>query len=171
MQPPENATSHRSYREREARLARLVGEELPQNRRDIQEAKEFGDLSENFEYESARAKERQLLSRLDVLQRELKETKAFDYSKVEPGEEAGVATCVRLAYPDGSKRTISILGLWDFDKELGIVSCQAPIALRVAGARAGDVVQLPDPDFDDETLDVLVESVGPLPPEVLEWAK
>ena len=103
--------------------------------------------------------------------KELKEVKPFDYSKAESGETAGVATCVRLAYPDGSKRTLSILGLWDFDKALGIVSCQAPIALRVAGARAGDVISLPDPDFDDETLDVLVESVGPLPPEVLEWAK
>ena len=134
MQPPENATSHRSWREREARLSRLVGEELPQNRRDIQEAKEFGDLSENFEYESARAKERQLLSRLETLQKELKEVKPFDYSKVEPGETAGVATCVRLAYPDGAKRTISILGLWDIDKALGIVSCQAPRAHPRPGA-------------------------------------
>lgn len=171
MQPPENATSPRSRREREARLARLVEEELPQNRRDIQEAREFGDLSENFEYESARAKERQLLARMETLRKELDEVTAFDYSKVEAGDEAGVATSVTLAYPDGSKRTICILGVWDFDKELGIVSCQAPIALKVAGARAGDVVQLPDPDFDDETLDVVVESVGPLPPEVLEWAK
>ena len=169
--PPENATSPRSYREREAKLARLVGEELPKNRRDIQEAKEFGDLSENFEYESARAKERELLGRIETLQRELESAVAFDYSTVGPGDVAGVATCVRLAYPDGTKRTICILGRWDFDKALGIVSCDAPIARRVAGARAGDVVQLPDPDFDDESIDVAVESVSPLPPEVLEWAR
>ncbi|MBQ7666698.1 MAG: GreA/GreB family elongation factor [Kiritimatiellae bacterium] len=169
--PPQNATSARSYRERGERLAHLVDEELPRNRRDIQEAREFGDLSENFEYESARAKERQLLSRMETLQRELKETVPFDYAEAQAGDAAGVATSVVLAYPDGSRRTVNILGLWDFDRALGIISCEAPLALKIAGVRAGDVVELPDPDFDDETLSVTVESVGPLPPEVLEWAK
>ena len=90
--PPPNAASARALRERKAQLDRLLSDELPRNRREIQEAKEFGDLSENFEYESARNKERQLLARLETLQREIREAAEFDFSLAEAGEEAAPGT-------------------------------------------------------------------------------
>ena len=86
--PPPNAASARALRERKAQLDRLLSDELPRNRREIQEAKEFGDLSENFEYESARNRERQLLAKLETLQREIREAAEFDFSLAEAGEEA-----------------------------------------------------------------------------------
>ena len=138
MPLPENITSPRSYRERQARLDRLVAVELPQNRREIQEAKEFGDLSENFEYESARNRERQLLAKLETLQREIREAAAFDFSLAEAGEEAAPGTRVELRFEDGTERVLNILGLWDFDGEY----------------LAAEIVY-----------------VGPLPPEVLAWAR
>ncbi len=170
MPLPENITSPRSYRERQARLDRLVSVELPQNRREIQEAKEFGDLSENFEYESARNRERQLLDRLARLQAELREVSPFDYAAAEAGEEAAPGTRVELRYEDGTVRTLNILGLWDFDEALGVISSRAPLVELVLGRKAGETVSIPDPDFDGEFLAATVVSVGPLPAEVVAWA-
>ena len=169
--PPTNAASARALRERKAQLDRLLSEELPRNRREIQEAKEFGDLSENFEYESARNRERQLLARLETLQREIREAAEFDFSLAEAGEEAAPGTRVELRFEDGTERVLNILGLWDFDEELCVISAHAPLAQLVIGRKAGDSVSVPDPDFDGEFLSAEIVSVGPLPPEVLAWAR
>ena len=152
--PPPNAASARALRERKAQLDRLLSEELPRNRREIQEAKEFGDLSENFEYESAR-----------------NEAAEFDFSLAEAGEEAAPGTRVELRFEDGTERVLNILGLWDFDEELCVISAHAPLAQLVIGRKAGDSVSVPDPDFDGEYLAAEIVSVGPLPPEVLAWAR
>ena len=167
---PPNATSPHAYRLRQERLSRIVNEEMPRNRREIQEAKEFGDLSENFEYESARNKERQLIARQAALQQELREVETFDYALAEAGDVAAPGTRVELRYEDGTARVLNVLGLWDFDEELCIVSCQAPLAQLVLGRKAGDRIEVPDPDFDGEFLSAEVVSVGPLPPEVIAWA-
>ena len=172
---PERATSARGFRERQAQLDRIVREEMPRNRREIQEAKEFGDLSENFEYESARNRERQLIERQSRLREELSGMEVFDFAALpEPGGVAGPGARVTLAYGDGSRRTISILGDWDSDEALGIVSRRAPLARAVEGRRAGEtcIVEFPDPDFDGEFVEetVSVEAVKPLSAEVLAWA-
>ena len=168
---PANATSPHAYRLRQEQLARIVHEEMPRNRREIQEAKEFGDLSENFEYESARNKERQLLARLETLQREIREAAEFDFPLAEAGEEAAPGTRVELRFEDGTERVLNILGLWDFDEELCVISAHAPLAQLVIGRKAGDSVSVPDPDFDGEYLSAEIVSVGPLPPEVLAWSR
>ena len=46
-----------------------------------------------------------------------------------------------------------------------------PLAQLVIGRKAGDSVSVPDPDFDGEYLSAKIVSVGPLPPEVLAWAR
>ncbi len=173
---PERATSARGYRARKAQLDKIVNEEMPRNRRDIQEAKEFGDLSENFEYESARNRERQLIERQTRLREELQSMTVFDFSAYTPPEGvAGPGSSVSIRYSDGTTRTISILGDWDGDEALGIVSRRAPLARAVEGARAGQVcvVQLPDPDFDGEFTEeeISIEAVSPLSAEVLAWAR
>ena len=167
---PPNATSPHAYRLRQELLARIVNEEMPRNRREIQEAKEFGDLSENFEYESARNKERQLIARQAALQQELREVVTFDYALAEAGDVAAPGTRVELRYEDGTARVLHVLGLWDFDEALGVISCQAPLAQLVLGKKAGDRIAVPDPDFDGEFLSAEIVSVGPLPPEVIAWA-
>ena len=167
---PPNATSPHAYRLRQERLSRIVNEEMPRNRREIQEAKEFGDLSENFEYESARNKERQLIARQAALQQELREVVTFDYALAEAGDVAAPGTRVELRYEDGTARVLHVLGLWDFDEALGVISSRAPLVELVLGRKAGETVMIPDPDFDGEFLSATVVSVGPLPAEVVAWA-
>ena len=76
-----------------------------------------------------------------------------------------------LRFEDGTERVLNILGLWDFDEELCVISAHAPLAQLVIGRKAGDSVSVPDPDFDGEYLAAEIVSVGPLPPEVLAWSR
>ena len=168
----ENATSLRSYREREAQLNKILQEDMPKNRNDIQAAKEFGDLSENFEYETARNMERQLITRMENLRRELASAKIYDFD-VTPDLSNGVTIGCRvtIAYNTGENRCIAILGAWDFDERLDIVSSRGNLAECLYGAQPGDTVSLPDPDFDGEYLEAVVQSVEPLTDEIRAWAR
>lgn len=163
-------TSRRSYLERQAQLDRIANVDMPQNRRDIQDAREMGDLSENFEYESARSRERQLIARQERLIAELRDTAIADFAAVDFDGTVKPGTCVTLAYPDGARRTLCILGAWDFDEELGVISCRGRLAEALDGCRKGDVVGIPDPDFDDATLEITVVDVKKPPKKIIDWA-
>jgi transcription elongation GreA/GreB family factor len=45
-------------------LQQLVSIQIPENKKEIRRAREFGDLSENFEYKAARQKQAQLYGKV-----------------------------------------------------------------------------------------------------------
>ncbi len=162
-------TSARSYNERQARLDKLVKEDIPQNIRDIEFAKGFGDLSENFEYQTARDRERELQARQTQLQKDLAEVSAFDFAGLAQNGLAGVGSFVTIRGEDGAEKSYAILGEWDSDPELGIVSSRSRLAEALFGAAEGDKVELPGED--GETSVATVVSVAALPESVLAWAR
>ena len=165
----ENVTSPRTYREREAQYRHLMDVEMPQNRKDIEFAKGFGDLSENFEYESARSKERELVKRQELFEEDLKRVAAFDFAAVEQNGLVGLGSHVSLEMPDGSVREYSILGEWDSSPDLGIVSCSTPIAKALLDHREGDRIVLPSDG--EEGPVCTIRAVTALPEAVLAWAR
>ena len=165
----ENVTSPRTYREREAQYRHLMDVEMPQNRKDIEFAKGFGDLSENFEYESARNKERELIARQSKLEEDLKRVESFDFSSVEGNGLIGLGSHVALEMSDGSIREYSILGEWDSSPDLGIISCSTPLAKALLDHREGDRVVLPADG--EEGPACTVRAVTVLPSAVLAWAR
>ena len=167
----ENVSSIRSIRERQAQYRHLMDVEMPQNRKDIEFAKGFGDLSENFEYESARAKERELVARQQQLEADLKRVSAFDFTQESDAEIelAGLGSFVTLEFADGSRKSYALLGEWDSAPELGIVSFKTPVARAVIDHRVGDKVEIPSEG--DESLAATVVSIEPLPQEIVEWTR
>ena len=162
-------TSVRSYAERQARLDKLVKEDIPQNIRDIEFAKGFGDLSENFEYQIARDRERELQARQAQLQKDLAEVSAFDFAEVVQNGLAGVGSFVTIRGADGAEKSYAILGEWDSDPDLGIVSSRSRLAEALFGAAEGDKVELPGEDGAAAVATVV--SVAALPESVLAWAR
>ncbi len=167
----ENVSSIRSIRERQAQYRHLMDVEMPQNRKDIEFAKGFGDLSENFEYESARAKERELVARQQQLEADLKRVSAFDFAQEGDAEIelAGLGSYVTLEFADGARKSYALLGEWDSAPELGIVSFKTPVARAVMDHRVGDKVEIPSDG--DEALAATVVSIEPLPQEIVEWTR
>ena len=166
----ENATSTRTYRERESQYRYLMDVEMPQNRKDIEFAKGFGDLSENFEYESARNKERELVARQAKLEEELQRVSAFDFSTVEQNGLVGLGSRVVVELPGGAEKVFSILGEWDSEPSLGILSCSTPLARALLDCREGDTVELPA-ENEEGTVEGVVKSVGALSEDILAWSR
>ena len=165
---PARVTSFRSYAERKAQYLDVINVQIPQNAKDIEFARGYGDLSENAEYQYAKDKQRELMQTQTLMQKDLEEVKPTDFADVVADSvKPGVA--VTLRYPDGSEKTYTILGEWDNDLEKNIISDKTRIAQNLMGRKAGETAAVPGDDGTD--VSVTVASVGQISAEVLEWAK
>jgi len=161
-------TSHRSYRERQEKLERLLNVEIPANSKEIAIARSYGDLSENFEYKAAKDMQRVLMARQADLEGMLAKVRPTDFAEA-PTDRAGVGTTVTLAYPDGHREFFHILGEWDQFPEKHIISSNTRLAQALAGKQAGEDVEVPAEDGPPVTC--RVETVTPLPDDIKEWVK
>lgn len=142
----ESATSRREEYEK------LRGVEIPANLKAIQEAREMGDLRENFEYKAARQRQEYLSSRVAALQSELSRLRILDPGEID-ASEVRVGTSMRLRNGD-LEREVTILGPWESDPERGIYSHESDVAKALLGKRAGEVVSFLGNDY-------LIESIAP----------
>jgi transcription elongation GreA/GreB family factor len=163
---PTRLTSWRTHRQRQEQLRELLEVTIPQNSREIGQARSYGDLSENFEYQAAKDQQKILMQRQQEFERDLREVRGTDFRGL-PTEAAGIGTCVTLEKPGGDRVRLCILGEWDGDAALGIVSCKSRLAEILAGRRPGDSVTLPSDGGEEECR---VASVGDLPDDVRAWA-
>ena len=125
-------------------LRKLVDVDIPQNKKDISRAREFGDLSENFEYKAAKEKQDQLYQKLRLLETEIRQAKIIDTSHV-PIDEVNIGTTARLKSSSGDvDREYTILGKWDSDLDQHIISYEAPLAKVLLGKKRGDAVTIDD---------------------------
>ncbi|MGH9441113.1 MAG: GreA/GreB family elongation factor, partial [Thermoanaerobaculia bacterium] len=124
---------------RRAELDQLLSVEIPKNGRAIQEAAAMGDLSENFEYHAARARQEFLSARAATLQQEMARARPLDPAKVD-ASAVRVGTRVKLVSGSDAKLA-TILGPWDSKPEDGIYSYQSDFAENLIGKKPGDAVE------------------------------
>lgn len=165
--PRGGLTSWRSYRLRQQQLDKLINEDIPKNSRDIGVARSYGDLRENFEYKTAKEQQGILLRRRAEWEQELQQVRGTDFAG-SAVSAAGMGTTVTLAYPDSAMHVFHILGEWDQDPGLGIISCSSKMGRALAGCKPGDSAVVPG-----ETGDVTctVHSVSALPEPIRAWAR
>ena len=160
-------TSWRSLAEHQLQYKRLIEVELPKNSQDIAVARSYGDLRENFEYQAAKDYQRQLLQRQSEMQLELKQIKGTDFADV-PCDKVGPGTTVTLRMADNSRRIYTILGEWDRDEQLNIISSQTRLALNLEGKAPGDTVAIPNPAGEESAQ---IEAVLPLDEAIRAWIR
>jgi len=158
-------TSWRSLAERQLQYKRLIEVEMPKNRTDIAIARSYGDLRENFEYQAAKDLERQLQQRQSELQRELGQVKGTDFTGI-GHDRVAAGTTVTLRMDDGSVRVYTVLGEWDRDEALNIISNKTRLALAIEGKRAGERAVIPSASGTEETT---IESIAVLSDEIRQW--
>lgn len=156
-------TSRRSYALRHRELERIVQQEIPANARAIAHARGFGDLSENAEYKAAKERQAYLAARRAELENDLHEVRVADFAQTVVGDTVVPGCTVTLRYPDGRTDVFHILGLWDSAPEKGHLSYESPVGRALLGAAVGDSVEMPTGER------AALESVTPLPPELLAW--
>ena len=138
-QAPLYAT-HQRISEKRAELKNLAEVEIPANRKAIEEARELGDLRENFEYKSARQRHEYLTAIAGKLQADLRRVRPIDPGQVS-GEEVVIGSTVHLAGGDDAK-SITILGPWESEPEKDILSNESEMAQKLLGKKPGEDVEL-----------------------------
>jgi transcription elongation GreA/GreB family factor len=131
---------------RREELRALLEEEIPANRRAIEEARALGDLRENFEYKSARQRHEYLAARAATLHRDLGRARPLDPARVDTAA-VRVGTRLRLAGPSGEQRWYTLLGPWDSQPEQNVLSNESDLALAMLDKQVGDTVQVEGKPF------------------------
>ncbi len=160
-------TSVRSYLERHAQWRKIVEVDIPQNSKDIGVARSYGDLRENFEYKAAKETQSILLHRQGELEAALKQVQQTEFDGP-ASDRVGPGVGVDLDYADGSRERYYILGVWDRDEALGIISSDTRMAQAIEGHAAGDEVTVPCADGERQAR---VASVVPLPDDICRWVR
>jgi transcription elongation GreA/GreB family factor len=139
-----------SLAKKRAELDHLLKVEIPANKKAIQVAREMGDLSENFEYKSARQRDEYLSARAAKLQSELSHVRVLAPESIDTSA-VRVGTKVSLSNGD-VRREVTILGAWESAPEHGIYSNQSDVAKALIGHAAGDIVTFMGNDYEIESI-------------------
>lgn len=134
--------SQECYDKLVAELNELINVELPKVKNEIAEARDKGDLSENFEYHAAKRAQGKLLGRIRFKQRVLQYARVMDTSKLE-SDTVGLFRKVEMTnQTTGEKMTYTIVNPHEADLRAGKLSIKSPIAESLLGKRTGDVVEV-----------------------------
>ena len=161
-------TSHRTYRERQEQLEKLINVEIPANAKEIAVARSYGDLRENFEYKAAKDMQSVLMSRRAELEAMMTRVRPSDFSEAPKGV-AGVGSTVTLEYPGGHVEHFHILGEWDQQPEKHIISSSTRMAKALVGKQPGEKVLVPTEAGPE--VECVLRSIEELPAEIKEWVK
>lgn len=165
LRPNVRVSSHRSFKEKQLQLQKLINKDIPENSREIAVARGYGDLRENFEYKAAKDTQRLLMARKAEIEAQLRDVKPTDFSEF-PTEFAGIATTVRLRHADGSESEYHVLGEWDSDADRNIIASASGLAKALQGHSVGEQVEIPG---EHGSTVVEIVAVGPIADPIRNW--
>lgn len=134
--------SQEGYDKLIAELNELVNVELPKVKEAISEARDKGDLSENFEYHAAKREQSRLLGRIRFKQRVLEFARVIDTKRL--GSDAvGLLTKVEMTnLANNARMTYTIASPHEANLREGKISIKSPIAQALLNKKVGDVVEV-----------------------------
>ena len=137
--------SKEGYDKLVAELRQLENEELPRVRDAIAEARDKGDLSENFEYHAAKREQSRLLGRIRFKQRVLEHARVIDTSLL-GSDNVGLLSRVGMTnLANNSRMTYTIVSPHEANLREGKISIKSPIGQALLGKKAGDEVEVSVP--------------------------
>lgn len=133
--------SQEGYDKLVAELHELESVELPRVRDAIAEARDKGDLSENFEYHAAKREQGRLLSRIRFKQRVLENARVIDKARLKD-DSIGLLSRVEITNLANNRRmAYTIVSPHEANLSEGKISIKSPIAKALLGKKAGDTVE------------------------------
>ena len=134
--------SQEGYDKLVAELHQLENVELPQVREAIAEARDKGDLSENFEYHAAKREQSRILGRIRFKQRVLEFARVLDTSRLD-ADKVGLLNKVELTnMGNGARMTYTIVSPHEANLQEKKISVKSPIAQALLNKKTGDVVEV-----------------------------
>jgi transcription elongation factor GreA len=122
-------------------LERELKTELP---KEIQRARELGDLRENAEYKAAKERQALINARIAMLKRRVSEISLLNLDKL-PHDKAAFGSTLRLREATGDTHVFQLVMPEDANAEKGWISTASPIGRALLGKEEGDEVRVPTP--------------------------
>jgi len=111
----------------------------------IKQALEFGDISENSEYDDAKNEQAFIEGRIATLEKMLRNARVIDHEEI--GTDVVTIGCkVRLKDLDyGDEFEYTLVGSAEADPAAARISNESPVGRAIMGQKVGDVVEVQAP--------------------------
>lgn len=111
----------------------------------IREAREFGDISENAEYDDAKNEQAMLESRIAQLEEKLRQARVIDKSSLRT-DQVEIGSKVRVKDQKSGKSVgYEIVGTAEADPSQHKVSNESPVGKALLGHKRGEIVSVSVP--------------------------
>ena len=128
-----------------AELKQLETVDLPACKDAISEARDKGDLSENFEYHAAKREQARILGRIRFKQRVLEFARVIDTSRL-GAESVGLLNTVEMTnLKNNARMSYTIVSPHEANLREGKISVKSPVAQALLNKKVGDVVEVQVP--------------------------
>ena len=129
------------FNEEIAALERELKVDLP---KEIQRAREHGDLRENAEYKAAKERQTILNSRIAMLKKRVGEISLVNLDRIPKGK-AGFGSTVHLRDENGDTVVYQLVMPEEADVESGLISTSSPIGRAILNKEEGDEITVVAP--------------------------
>jgi len=113
--------------------------------KEIQKAREFGDLRENAEYKAAMERQSIVRARIMQVRQRLGEVESIDISKIPTDRVAYGSRVVLFDIEKEEKVSYRLVTSEESDPENGLISTVSPIGQALMGKEEGDEVKVKTP--------------------------
>jgi transcription elongation factor GreA len=124
-----------------AALERELRFELP---REIQRARELGDLRENAEYKAAKERQGIVNTQIAMLKKRVGEISMINLDRI-PRDRAGFGSTVHLRAENGDTIVYQLVMPEDANVEHGMISTSSPIGRAILNKEEGDEIKVTTP--------------------------
>lgn len=130
------------YKKLEDELRDLIDNQREENKHQLAEARAQGDLSENADYDAARAKQAEIEARIKEIENILNNSEIIVEEKAST-KKVGLGTTVTLRYVEtGKEASYMIVGTIEADPFHGKISNACPLGETIVGKSVGDIVEI-----------------------------
>jgi transcription elongation factor GreA len=137
--------SQEGYDKLSEELHHLLSVERPKIADAISEARDKGDLSENFEYHAAKREQGKLEGRIDRLKVMLSNARIIDMSQLKTDTVQLLSTVEITDLTHNRKMTYTLVSQSEADFHAGKISIKTPIAQGLLRKKVGDIAEIKVP--------------------------
>lgn len=148
--------SREGYEKLQSELNYLITEKRAEIAQKLKEARSFGDLSENAEYDEAKNEQGILEAQILELQRTLEDAEVVDDDEISV-DEIGMSSVITIRRVGSSKiEKFTIVGTNHADIKSGKLSDESPIGKAAMRKKVGDIftVDTPSGEHKFEVLEI-----------------
>src|SRR6059036_1486797 len=129
----------------QAQLDELESELFVHLPKEIKRAREFGDLRENSEYQTALQRQTMVKARIRELRQRISEVSSIDLSRIPRDRAAYGSTLVLYDSERDEEVTYRLVTTEESDPNGGLISTTSPVGRSLMGREEGDEVKVTTP--------------------------